>query len=103
MSSTWSVPSANRRQVYNYAASETFWKAFYALPAPQKLSVREKWDIFRRDPFDRRLGTHKIHSLSARYGRTIYSVVIEGDLRAVFYIDGGTVLTIDLGTHAIYR
>jgi len=49
------------------------------------------------------LRSHKIHTLSARYKRTIYSAVIEADLRVVFFIEGDTVRTVDIGTHAIYR
>jgi hypothetical protein len=86
-----------------FAATETFWRNFYTLPARQKQLVREKWQIFKMDPFDARLGTHKINSLSARMKQTVRSVVIEGDLRAVFVIDGDVVTTIDIGTHAIYR
>ncbi len=33
----------------------------------------------------------------------VYSVVIEGDLRAVFYLEGSLVVTVDLGTHDIYK
>lgn len=86
-----------------YVATETFWKKFYALPPHQKKSVREKWQIFKLDPFDSRLGTHKIHALSARVGKTVRSVVIEGDLRAVFVVDDDVVTTLDVGSHAIYR
>ena len=60
------------------------------------------WDIFRQDPFAPSLGVHKIHSLSSLYKKTVHSVVIEKDLRAVFYLEGGTVYTVDIGTHAIY-
>jgi hypothetical protein len=49
------------------------------------------------------LRTHKIHRLSAHYGRTIYAVDIEGDLRAVFYIEGNCVVTVDIGTHDLYK
>ncbi len=88
---------------WQFQATETFWKKFYALSLRQKESTRAAWEVFKQDPFDLRLGTHRIHSLSARYGRTIYSVVIEGDLRVVFYLEGGMVWTVDIGTHAIYR
>jgi hypothetical protein len=44
------------------------------------------------------LGTHKIHRLSAHYGKTIYSVIIEGDLRVLFYIEGDIVKTLVVGT-----
>jgi len=49
------------------------------------------------------LHPHKIHSLSARYKKTIYSAVIEGNLRVVFYVEADTVWTVDIGTHALYR
>lgn len=59
--------------------------------------------IFKVNPFDPRLRPHKIHKLSAAYGKTMHSVSIAGDLRAVFYIEGNTVWSVDIGTHAIYR
>ncbi len=68
-----------------------------------KGSVRSACLIFKSDPFDPRLGTHRISSLSARYQRTIYSVVVEADLRIVFYADGDVIHTLDVGTHSIYR
>jgi hypothetical protein len=49
------------------------------------------------------LGTHRINKLSSRFKKTIYSVVIESDLRAIFYVEGDTVWTIDIGTHSLYR
>jgi hypothetical protein len=69
---------------YRYEATEKFWAGFYGLRDSQKESVRRVWKIFRQDPFDGRLGTHKIHRLSAHYGKTIYSVVIEGDCESCF-------------------
>jgi len=53
------------------------------------------------------LRAHKIHRLSSQYGRTIYaaiySVYIEGDLRAVFYLEKDRVVTVSIGAHTIYR
>ena len=88
---------------YRYRASETFWKKFYNLPPDQKSSVRAAWVVFKEDPFALQLGTHRIHYLSSLARRTVYAVVIEGDLRTVFYIDGDTVFTFDIGTHDVYR
>ncbi len=90
-------------KTYRYVASPTFWRNFKKLPRKQWTSVRACWDIFKLDPFDARLGTHKINSLSAIFGRTVYAVVVEGDLRITFYIDGNTIVTTNIGTHAIYR
>jgi len=60
-------------------------------------------EIFKENPFDARLRSHKIHKLSARYGRIIYAVEIEANLRALFYIEGDMVVTVDIGSHDLYR
>lgn len=86
-----------------FKPTENFWRKFYALSPGQKQIVREKWEIFKINPFDPRLGTHRIASLSARMKKTVWSVVIDYDLRAVFVVDGDIVTTIDIGSHDIYR
>lgn len=86
-----------------YRATERFWTSFYRLSSEQKESVRNVWKIFKEDPFHPRLRTHKIQRLSAHYGRTIYAVEIEGDLRSLFYLDGDTVVSLLVGNHDIYR
>ena len=86
-----------------FRASETFWTHFYDLSPAQKESARKAWKIFKANQFDPRLRTHKIHRLSAAFGRTVYGVEIEADLRVVFYLDGDIVRTIDIGTHNIYE
>ena len=73
------------------------------MPDRQKASAREVWAIFKEDPFDPRLRTHKIHRLSAIMRQTVYAVVIEGDLRVVFYIEGDAVISFNIGSHAVYR
>jgi hypothetical protein len=88
---------------YTYRATEKFWRDFYRLSNSQKESVRRAWLIFKRDPFQRSLGTHEVRVLSARAKHTIYSVVVEADLRVLFRIDGGFVTSLDVGTHKLYR
>jgi mRNA-degrading endonuclease YafQ of YafQ-DinJ toxin-antitoxin module len=73
------------------------------LPSQQQQKARKTFLIFKRDPFDPRLRSHKIHRLTARYGRTIYAAEIEANLRAVFYVEGDVVVTVDIGSHDIYR
>ena len=53
---------------FRFRAVEKYLTAFYRLSATQKESARKAWQIFKNDPFDPRLRTHKIQSLSARYG-----------------------------------
>jgi hypothetical protein len=88
---------------YRYRAVEPFWSHFYRLNPAQKEAARRAWQIFKADPFDPRLRPHKIHRLSALYGRTIHAIDIEGDLRCAFYIQGDWVVSVDIGTHDIYR
>lgn len=88
---------------YRFKPTQRFWESFYALSPTQKDSARRAWKIFKESPFDPRLRSHKIHKLSARYGRTIYAAEIEADLRVVFYVEGDTVVTVDIGSHDIYR
>ena len=89
--------------MYRYEAVETFWASFYALSPDQKVLVRAAWKIFKIDPFDSRLRTHKIHRLSALRKATIWSAVIDGDIRVIFFINGNVVTTLDVGTHDVYK
>jgi hypothetical protein len=86
-----------------FTATKQFWTNFYELSPEQKDSVRRKWQTFKQDPFHASLGTHKIHKLSGIAKHPVLSVVIEGDLRVLFRIDGSVVTTLDVGTHRIYQ
>jgi hypothetical protein len=88
---------------YQYRAVEKFWRNFYRLSDSQKTSVRRAWVLFKSDPFHPSLGSHEIRRLSAFAKHTIYSAIVEGDLRVLFRIDGGWVTTLDVGTHKLYR
>lgn len=88
---------------YRFRAAKSFRKALAKLTPSQKRNAKAAFRIFKNDPFDPRLRTHKIHRLSAAYGKTIYAVCIEDDLRAIFSIDGDTIWSVDIGSHAIYR
>jgi hypothetical protein len=66
--------------------------------------AKSKYAIFKKDPFDSRLGAHKIHKLSSRYGTTVYGGHVEGDLCFTFLKDSpSSVLSLDIGTHDIYK
>ena len=71
-------------------AARAFSRSFDKLPAQQA-------------PFAQRLRAQKIHSLSARYAHTICAAEIEADLRVVFYIEGGIVVTVDIGSRDLYQ
>ena len=87
---------------YRNRATETFWENFYRLSPSQKESARRAWEFFKQNSFDARLRPHKIHRLSSIMKRSVHAVVIEGDLRVVFYIEADTIVSFNIGTHAIY-
>lgn len=57
---------------YRYKTTPAFRKALANLSPAEKGSARRAFAIFKDDPFDARLHAHKIHALSARFGRTMY-------------------------------
>ena len=88
---------------YRFRAARSFWRGWSKLTAIEQKAAREAFVIFKINPFDPRLRAHKIHRLSAHYGRTIYAVDILGDLRAALYLEGDTVWSVSIGTHDIYK
>ena len=88
---------------YQFKAVRRFWKSLNALPPRQRESAINAFRIFKEDPFDFRLRTHKVQKLSAIAKHTIFSAEVEGDLRVVFRIDDDTVTTLDIGDHSVYR
>ena len=89
--------------MYRYEAAPAFWRSYRKLNLAQQQAAKQAWQIFKRDPFDPRLGTHKIHALSARAKETVYAVVVAADLRVIFVLRGNIAYTLDIGTHALYR
>jgi hypothetical protein len=77
-----------------FKTTPAFRTALRKLTPRQKASVRIAFGIFKHNSFDARLRTHKIHGLSAKLRRTIYSVSIESDLRAIFYLEGDVVVVL---------
>jgi hypothetical protein len=81
---------------YRYRATETFWENFYRLAPSQKESARRVWELSKQNPFDA-TAPHKIHRLTSILKRTVHAVVIEDDLRAVFDIEGDTIVSFNIG------
>jgi hypothetical protein len=89
--------------VRRFRTTPGFRRALGKLSLEQKRAAKTAFQIFKANPFDARLRPHKIHRLSAHYGKTIYAVDIAGDLRAAFYVEGQTVWSVSIGTHDIYK
>ena len=89
--------------MYRYEAAPAFWRSYRKLTPAEQQTAKRAWQIFKLNPFDPRLGTHKIHALSARAKETVYAVVVAADLRVIFVLHGNIVCTLDIGSHALYR
>ena len=80
--------------------SSKFAKEYKRLPNKVKILAEKKEVIFRKDPFDKRLKTHK---LSGRL-RDYYSFSIDYQYRIIFeFAEKGIVWFHSIGTHEIYR
>ena len=88
---------------YRFRAAKSFRHALARLTPEEKRLAAAAFKIFKQNPFDPRLRPHKIHKLSAIYGKTIHAVEIAGDLRTAFYVEGNVIWSVDIGDHRIYR
>jgi hypothetical protein len=89
---------------YVFKRTPQFRRAFDALSADDQNAAREAFKKFKANPLnDPGLKPHKINRLSALRKRTVRSVTIKGDLKAVFTIDGNSIISEDIGTHDIYK
>ena len=81
-------------------ASSKFIRSYKKLPKRIQETAREKERIFRNNPFDHKLGTHKLHGKYKNY----WSFTIEGQYRIMFtFLESGDVDFINVGTHEIYK
>lgn len=73
-----------------------FDRSYKKLPPEIKNKAKLREAIFRINPFDFRLATHKLHG--KRKDEWAYSV--DYSYRIVFiFLDEGTILYLDIGTH----
>jgi mRNA-degrading endonuclease YafQ of YafQ-DinJ toxin-antitoxin module len=77
--------------------SPRFLRSFKKLPYSIQDEYRRKELIFRRDPFDSRLQTHKLKA------RNALSFIITYKIRAIFVFENSDILLVNIGGHSIYR
>lgn len=80
--------------------SPKFRREYRKLAKSAKLLAEKKEHVFRADPFDQSLKTHKLHG----YLQKFWSFSIDYRHRIVFeFIDERTVYFHSVGDHDIYR
>lgn len=80
--------------------SSKFAKEYKKLPLKVKLLAEKREKIFRTDPFDPQLKTHKLTGKLKEY----YSFSIDYQYRIIFeFADKNTIWFHSIGTHEIYK
>ncbi|MBI2315263.1 type II toxin-antitoxin system RelE/ParE family toxin [Candidatus Daviesbacteria bacterium] len=80
--------------------TEKFVKAYKKIPKQVKLATEEKEEIFRQNPFDPRLKTHKLKGEL----KDSYSFSVLYHWRIVFHFENNDTVILDIiGTHEIYK
>ncbi|GIV28879.1 MAG: hypothetical protein KatS3mg027_2693 [Bacteroidia bacterium] len=87
-------------QVKNIFIHPNFDKSYRKLPKEVKEKAKLKEKIFRKDPFDPRLKTHKLFGKE----KECWAFWIDYRYRIKFiFLDDNEVLFLDIGTHEIYK
>jgi addiction module RelE/StbE family toxin len=80
--------------------SSKFKKAYKKLPKNVKTKAIEKEKVFRNNPFNPKLDTHKLHGKYKDY----WAFTIVGQYRIMLsFANKDTVDFINVGTHKIYK
>ena len=80
--------------------SPLFEKHYRKLPKEAKERAKNKEKIFRENPFDPRLRTHKLHGKE----KEVWAFWIDYVYRIKFiFLSDQEVLFLDVGTHEIYK
>ena len=89
-----------RSIVFDKSFERNFKKYKEKLTEQEKDKLRQKLMIFKKDPFDKRLKTHKLKGELKKY----WGFWVNHSDRVVFrFIDDQTVFFIIIGDHSIYK
>ncbi|MEK9174848.1 MAG: type II toxin-antitoxin system mRNA interferase toxin, RelE/StbE family [Patescibacteria group bacterium] len=77
-----------------------FRKAYQKLPDYVREKALERENIFRNNPFDSQLDTHKLHGKYKDY----WAFTVVGQYRVMFAFSSKSMVDfINIGTHGIYK
>ena len=94
------MPFQIRNIVFDKSFEKDFKKYKKRLTVQEIDKLRQKLDIFKKDPFDKKLKTHKLKGELKNY----FGFWINYSDRIVFrFIDNQTAFFIIIGDHSIYK
>jgi addiction module RelE/StbE family toxin len=76
-----------------------FKKSFSRLPKDIQRKAKERVRIFRENPFNPSLDTHKLHGKL----KDQWSFCLKGQYRILFLFDNDDVIFLDIGPHDLYK
>ena len=76
-----------------------FSRSYKKLTPALQMKAEERELIFRANPLNSRLDTHKLHGRL----KSQWSFWITGKVRIMFEFDNGDVIFLDIGDHGIYQ
>ncbi|MBU1159805.1 type II toxin-antitoxin system mRNA interferase toxin, RelE/StbE family [Patescibacteria group bacterium] len=76
-----------------------FKKAYKKLSFEIKIKAEEKETLFRKNPFDSRLDTHKLHGKL----KNQWSFSIDKKYRILLEFDKADAVFLDIGDHGLYK
>lgn len=77
--------------------SSRFLRSFEKLPVKIQSEFRRREDVFRRNPFDPILKTHKLK------GRSDWAFLITHEIRVIFIFGKNIFRFLNIGDHSMYR
>ena len=78
--------------------SARFKRHYKKLSSEVKLKAEQREVIFRADPFNSQLNTHKLHGIL----KNQWSFSIDSRYRVLFEFDDSDVIFLDIGDHDLY-
>ena len=88
-----------KKIVFDKAFEKKFIKYKKKLSEKEKIKLRQSFEIFKNNPFDSRIKTHKLKAELKDY----WAFKISYSSRIIFrFLDNNTVFFIDIGNHNIY-
>ena len=76
-----------------------FKDSYKNLPTEIKRKAEKKEIIFKKNPRDSRLKTHKLHGKLKK----LWSFSIDKSYRIIFEFMGKDIIFLDIGTHSLYK
>ena len=79
--------------------SPRFERSLFRLSEKSQEKAERCENIFRANPFDRRLKSHKLHGKM----QGLWSFSVDRRYRILFEFDGDDVIFLDIGDHDLYK